>query len=160
MLVSPASDDATERAPGEDVVSVVSNLEMDSDLGPTKEEEADFCLITWMRLMVAESSDLSEVRGPVGVMWALGVVTAMSVSTEEALSARSLPCVCSDHGLEDEYTSLTGSRACCSAVIVLSLRAMEGMTVALTYIMVLSSDLPVTGLMVPLAFLTTLVAES
>lgn len=156
MLVSPASDDATERAPGEDVMSVVSNLEMDSDLGPTKEEEADFCLITWMRLMVAESSDLSEVRGPVGVMWALGVVTAMSVSTEEALSAS----VCSDHGLADEYTSLTGSRACCSAVIVLSLRAMEGMTVALTYIMVLSSDLSVTGLMVPLAFLTTLVAES
>lgn len=91
LLVSPARDDVTERALGGDVVSVAYNLDSDSDLGPTKGEEADieeavFSLVTLMRLTVAEPSDLSEVQGPVGVIWALGVVTAVSASAEEALN--------------------------------------------------------------------------
>lgn len=97
LLVSSVGDDVTERAPGGDVVSVVSNPVINSDLGPTKGEVADteepaFSLATLMRLIVAEPSDLSE--------W--GVVIAVFGSTGEALSVGSLPAVRFDHGLADE----------------------------------------------------------
>lgn len=101
MLVSAVGDDIIEKALGGDVVSVVSNPEMDSDLGPIKWEAADpekpgFSLATLMRLIVPEPSDLSKVQSSVGVLRALGVVIVVSVSTEEALSVRSLPDVCFD----------------------------------------------------------------
>lgn len=102
LLVSPPRDDITERALGGDVVSVVSTLDRASDLGLPKGEEPVFPLVTLMRLIVAEPSDLSEVQGPVGVIGALRVVTAVSAFAEEALSIRSLPDVRSDHGLVDE----------------------------------------------------------
>lgn len=90
LLVSPAGDNITERAPGGDVVSVVSNPVVDSDLGSTKEEVADteepfFSPATSIRLKVAGPSDLPEVQHPVGIMWAVGVVISVLVSTEETL---------------------------------------------------------------------------
>lgn len=73
---------------------------MDSDFGPPKGEVAEreepvFSLMLLIRLGVAKPSDQSEVQGPVGIAWVLGVLTAMSVSTEEAVSVRSLLAVCS-----------------------------------------------------------------
>lgn len=41
LLVSSSGDDVTERDHSGDIVSVVSNSEMDSDLGPTKWEVSD-----------------------------------------------------------------------------------------------------------------------
>lgn len=57
LLVSPARDDVTERALGGDVVSVASNLDSDSDLGPTKGKEVDVeesvsSLVTLMMMLI------------------------------------------------------------------------------------------------------------
>ena len=107
LPVSPTGNDVTERVLGGDVVSLVSNPEVDSELGPcTGEaaagEELGVSRATPMRLAVAALSGPSDTQGVAGVTWAVGMVTAVSVSTEVALSARSLPDVCSDRGTADE----------------------------------------------------------
>lgn len=106
LLVSSVGYDVTEGTPGGDAISVVSSPVMDSELGPTKGEVADieepvvsFAIL--VRLIVAEPSDLSEVQGPVGGMWVVRVVVAVSGFTGEALDIGSLPGICFGHGPDE-----------------------------------------------------------
>lgn len=161
LLVSSVGYDVTERAPGRDAVSVVSSPVMDSELVPTKGEEADieelvFSLAILMRLTVAEASDLSEVQGPFGGMWVVRVVVAMSGSVGEALNVGSLPVICFDPGPEEAFPK--DLPVCRSTVIAFLLKAVEGMTMVLAHAVVLSSDLSVTELVVTLG-ITKLAAE-
>lgn len=153
LLVSAVGDDIIEKALGGDVVSVVSNPEIDSDLGPIKWEAADpekpvFSLATLTRLIVPEPSDLSKVQSSVGVLWALGVVIVVPVSTEEALSVRSLP----DVSFDLRPMRLLFSCHC------LFTQGSRINNCGLAEVTVLSSDLSITELVVPLGIVTKLIA--
>lgn len=165
LPVSPTGNDVPERALGGDAVSLVSSPEVDADLGPRTEEaaageEPAVSRATPMGLAVATLSGLSDVQGPEGVMWAVGTMTAVSVSTEAALSARSLPDVCADCGTADEQASPTGPPACCPVVTAFSLGAVGGPSAVLTHVTAPSSNLSVTELVVSWGAGMKLVAES